>query len=218
MSESQLLMWRNKPPYEFTFQAPQAGAYQCEIKFVTGYFDHGDDPQREEFSDVYLNGQLLGTTEDPWCPDVPPGYVVCGNGECETTETHENCPADCECDTSSDCPSGYYCDEDSHKCLFISNPEPPILVNPPSTCKVNQDCKINVKTVDPNFPLRELWIYFDWEGNSQYTLEVIVYAGWPPKEAKHKYQNPGTYTINVYAEDAGGLISPTIHHTLTVNP
>lgn len=64
--------------YRYEFSAPREGTYKCEVKVTVSQFDHREDnPQYNEKSDVYLNGEKVGTTDDPWCPQTPNGN---GNG------------------------------------------------------------------------------------------------------------------------------------------
>jgi hypothetical protein len=92
MSERQLLMYHLKPDYQITFNAPRAGAYTCEVKLITNEFgfscrnkDKPDCgaycPQPNEKTDVYLNGEQLGTTEDLFCNTWDDCGTGNGNGD-----------------------------------------------------------------------------------------------------------------------------------------
>ncbi len=79
MTDYQLFMWSidsewGKKEYDLSFSAPQAGKYTCTITATTAHFEHRlESPQYNEKTGVYLNGELVGTTEDPWCPAKPGG-------------------------------------------------------------------------------------------------------------------------------------------------
>lgn len=88
------LMWKNLPAKSYTFEAPRAGNYSCEIKVTTCCFDYREEPQYSETTDVKLNDNPVGTTEDKWCP---PGETTNGDGdEC-------NYGSESECISHSKC-------------------------------------------------------------------------------------------------------------------
>jgi|GEM_PF-2719918 len=53
--------------YEYTFTAPQADRYTCTVTLRTSYFSDGES---SEVTDVYINDELIGNTQDECCPEV----------------------------------------------------------------------------------------------------------------------------------------------------
>lgn len=84
--EPYLLMWINKPEYQLSFAAQRPGNYSCEITAIVNYFDHGTEPQYAEYTDIKLNNNPVGRTDDPCCPDT---------GSCPVGENGENGDGDC---------------------------------------------------------------------------------------------------------------------------
>ena len=88
--------------YQYEFKVPKPGNYTCTVTVTTSQFDHKiGSPQYNEKTDVYLNGEKVGTTSDPWCPDTPWGY----DGWEEEDEKDINCIPQ-------------YCDEGKYGCKW----------------------------------------------------------------------------------------------------
>ncbi len=57
---------------DLSFSAPEAGYYTCTITATANLFNYANGVEEvAEYSDVYLNGAKVGTTEDAWCPPSP---------------------------------------------------------------------------------------------------------------------------------------------------
>lgn len=104
MSESQLLVWAISRPgesrsqYDLTFSVARPGNYSCEVKVITNEFSFscrnlGEPdcgaycPQTNEKTDVFLNAELVGTTDDPFCNT----WDDCETGEGESEGEGEGC-------------------------------------------------------------------------------------------------------------------------------
>ena len=75
------------------FSTPRAGAYSCTVNITEtdyGYHDHDwAAPQQQEYSDVYINGTGLGTTQDYGCNVGGYGTACrdCGDYTTQFTQT-----------------------------------------------------------------------------------------------------------------------------------